>query len=310
MKQSITEKIEKQNELKNIFNIRAEKIVELIQPLQFNNLKIKVSAIMRDVEHPGLRPTHEHPNYELVINDTGKFINNAENRQGTLSHTLKNALLIPSGILHNRKYCAPLTINTTFKFDIESDSENASQIHDFIAQYMTAHNYQLSLNDKSCKLYKMAFGLDADIQNGNPAIDSHMISAFLLELLHPLLAAFFADSEKNEPEKYTTTLLVNRIKLLLKKYNNCKFFTNDFLIQQFNLSPNYLNRVFRQKTGMSIRRCWEIQRLEYIKNLIKNTNIPFSNIADMLDFSSSSQFARYVKSHFKETPTQMRTRKQ
>ena len=304
-----TEKEKFFNDQRNKFNLYADKLVENLPVLHINNVSIKIIAIMRDLDYTRTLPVHEHPDFELCINDAGKYISYAEDTHSTFSPAEKKVLLVPPGVLHYRKYCAALTVNTTFRFRIESPDYNAIKIHQFYNQYLLENNYQLAISDKMHKLYKLTLGPDAELKKENLQSDCHIVSALLCSLLQPLTAIDIPAPTENESAKNSHDLLVNQIKLLVAKYNNSPFFSNNFLWHKFNFSSNYLNRIFRQQTGMSIRHYWEIQRLKYIQNIIEDKDISFSNIAQMLKFSSASQFSKYVKLHFKMTPSEMREHK-
>lgn len=295
--------------MRNRFNLYAEKIVENIPPLQLNGITVRLTALMRDIDYHRLLPVHEHPDFELCFNDVGKFISYAEETHNDFFPQKKYALLIPPGILHHRKYCAAVTINTAFRFDIESSDIDTTKVHTLLSEYLFENNFQLPLNKKLEQLYKTFFALDNDFSSENIMLDCRIISAFLYGVLQPLTLLDISASSGAEAEKNSPDLLVNRLKLLVAKYNNAKFFSHDFLRNKFDLSSNYLNRVFRQKTGMTIRRYWEIQRLKNIQKLIEDTDMPFSNIAQMLKFATPTQFSKYVKKHFSKTPTQMREQK-
>ena len=59
------------NEQRNKFNLYAEKLVENLPVLHINNVSIKIIAIMRDLDYKRLLAVHEHPDFELSINDAG-----------------------------------------------------------------------------------------------------------------------------------------------------------------------------------------------------------------------------------------------
>lgn len=302
MRQVNAEKLNKYNEMRNRFNLYAEKIVENIPPLQLNGITVKLTALMRDIDYHRLLPVHEHPDFELCFNDVGKFTNYAEGTHNDFFPNKKHALLIPPGVLHSRKYCAAATINTTFRFYIESSDIDTTKIHTLLSEYILKNNFQLPVNEKLENLYKTVFSLKHDLNRENIMLDCRIISAFLYGILQPLGLLDISASTGDKNEKNSPDLLINKIKLLVAKYNNAKFFSHDFLRYKFDLSSNYLNRVFRQKTGMTIRRYWEIQRLKNIQKLIEDTDMPFSNIAQMLKFATPTQFSKYVKKHFNQTP--------
>jgi transcriptional regulator GlxA family with amidase domain len=72
------------------------------------------------------------------------------------------------------------------------------------------------------------------------------------------------------------------------------------------VSARQLNRVFGEKTGQSIMNFYRNLRLEYARNLLRNSSMPLTEIALATGFSSSAHFSKSFASQFGGPPSVMR----
>jgi AraC family transcriptional regulator len=80
------------------------------------------------------------------------------------------------------------------------------------------------------------------------------------------------------------------------------------LAQQSGLSPFHFARLFRQATGESPHQYVVNRRIETAQRLLKETDLPLSQIALMTGFSSQSHFTRTLTRHLGQPPRQYRLR--
>lgn len=78
------------------------------------------------------------------------------------------------------------------------------------------------------------------------------------------------------------------------------------LAENFRLSSFYLSRKFKEITKYSIPQYINNIRLEFSKELLKNTNNTVTEIANEMGYGSSSHFARVFKKYLGSTPQQYR----
>ena len=290
-----------------LFNCYANRLVEKLPVLTIGSLEIQLISIMRDYERPKRIPFHEHPNFELTVNDRGRFENYVEDARSIFTPKEQYLSLCPVGILHSRKYCAPLTINTTFHFSINHPAEKVFSRE--LEKYLVRNGCRIPIDAGSRMLYELVFGRKNQLFQNNTAVECYLLSAFLYGLLAPVFQTVKAQSPaaaSGRVRPFTQDELVSEIKVLTVKYMNAQFFPKDLLWNYFHLSRNYLNRIFRQKTGISIRRYWEEQRLIQICKLIEDTDTPFNNIARTMAFKSAAQFSKFVRLHFGRSPSELR----
>lgn len=74
------------------------------------------------------------------------------------------------------------------------------------------------------------------------------------------------------------------------------------------LNPDYLSRLFKQQTGVSLSEYVQQQRLNLAKNLLTQTSLPVGNIALDLGYSSFSYFTRVFKAATGCAPMEYRKR--
>jgi AraC-like DNA-binding protein len=76
--------------------------------------------------------------------------------------------------------------------------------------------------------------------------------------------------------------------------------------ESINLHPGYLQRVFKLKTGTSIMHYLNNFRMEKTQMLLRQTEIPISEIADYVGISSRQYLHMMFKKHTGMTPVQYR----
>ena len=77
----------------------------------------------------------------------------------------------------------------------------------------------------------------------------------------------------------------------------------------FNLSTRRVQQIFTYELNISPKKYITQRKMEESYRLVKDTSIPFYEIAEMLCFSSAYHFSRDFKDYFNETPTNIRKNK-
>jgi len=78
------------------------------------------------------------------------------------------------------------------------------------------------------------------------------------------------------------------------------------LAKEANLTPKYLSKRFVQLSGITISQYILDVRLNYAKNLVVTTDIPFKQICISCGFNAIPHFSRSFKAKFKLSPKHMR----
>lgn len=80
------------------------------------------------------------------------------------------------------------------------------------------------------------------------------------------------------------------------------------LAQEFHISLTALKQTFRALYGMPMDSCLRHQRMALAKELLRETDLPISEIAGRVGYESHSQFTAAFRSQERQTPVQYRSR--
>lgn len=99
------------------------------------------------------------------------------------------------------------------------------------------------------------------------------------------------------------------IKTILLRFDNTKNIKEGLssITEGINYSPIYINRVFKQYTGVNLRTFLNETRLKLAAIYIETSDYSTREISDMLGFSSDSFFYRQFKNKYGLTPTEYRS---
>lgn len=75
-----------------------------------------------------------------------------------------------------------------------------------------------------------------------------------------------------------------------------------------HFNPNYLMRVFKNKTGMSILEYMARARIEAAKKILKGTQLPVKEVAYMVGYEDSVYFTKVFRKETGMTPSKFRSR--
>ena len=111
--------------------------------------------------------------------------------------------------------------------------------------------------------------------------------------------AFFPSKESME------THLVRSAKQILTEKADSTFNVND-LCQELGYSRSYLSKLFREQTGETIANFFTKQKINQAKQLIREGDLNFAQISDMLCFDNPQYFSRVFKRITGMTPTEFK----
>lgn len=80
------------------------------------------------------------------------------------------------------------------------------------------------------------------------------------------------------------------------------------LAEQVGLTPQYLSRLFKKETGMTVTSYIQKERVREAKNLLRFTDYTYLEISSFLNFVSQSYFIQIFKRHTGMTPQEYRIR--
>jgi AraC-like DNA-binding protein len=81
----------------------------------------------------------------------------------------------------------------------------------------------------------------------------------------------------------------------------------DRIALEFNMSPSYISRYFKDQTGYSLMQYVDMLRMKEVKKLLQETNIPLKTIIEQVGYVDKSSFYRKFKKKEGTTPAQYRS---
>ena len=81
---------------------------------------------------------------------------------------------------------------------------------------------------------------------------------------------------------------------------------NDQIAQALFLNVDYLNRIFKKETGMTLSEYISVKRIDRAKLLLLTTRMPVSEVAMSVGFQSFSYFSKIFKKRVGVEPSKFR----
>lgn len=99
--------------------------------------------------------------------------------------------------------------------------------------------------------------------------------------------------------------VIREIQLFIRQHYADNISLNS-LAEQFFLHPNYLSRLFKEKTGQNFIDYLTGVRMEKVKELLKNSNRKIVEICDLAGYDNPRYFSRVFKQYTGMTPSEYR----
>lgn len=131
-------------------------------------------------------------------------------------------------------------------------------------------------------------------------IGDYFMLSLLIELTQQSVSSYLASVTSAESDKAFSKLL---------EWIRLKSTTGVALsdvAREFHYNKNYLSRLFRRKTGMSIGGYINTLKISQAKHLLYETIYPIKQIAGMLGYTDDKYFMRLFKQYEHMSPTQFR----
>jgi len=108
------------------------------------------------------------------------------------------------------------------------------------------------------------------------------------------------------PRPLTPTMLEGRVGKILRMVESGTTFTICDLALEFNLSPSYLQRLFKHQTGVCMGEWINEQRLQRAAHLLANSYLSVKEIAHNVGYEHASSFIRAFERRFTQAPARYR----
>ena len=115
----------------------------------------------------------------------------------------------------------------------------------------------------------------------------------------------FTTIVKHTKETPTGSRDVEKAKSYIRQKIYTKLPVKD-VAENCGINADYLSRLFLEKTGVTLKKYIQDQKINAACHLLKYTDYPLSYIATLLDFSTQSHFGNVFKKCKGETPAQYR----
>ena len=98
---------------------------------------------------------------------------------------------------------------------------------------------------------------------------------------------------------------VGKVKALVAQHLD-KDISCEEIAAQVYLNPIYLNRIFKKETGLSLSEYMQLQRLSLAQDLLVDTDMPVSTVAQRVGYTNFSHFSRLFRKHAGCSPVEYR----
>ncbi len=141
-------------------------------------------------------------------------------------------------------------------------------------------------------------------------IETHIDSCYHDEYLSSLLKFILVSivrqkQEEITPERQKGTALTRRMIEYIQG-NFQRPIQNEDIAAHLHFNASYLNRVFKQHTGMTIHRFLLMQRLNAVLQTLESEDISIAAAAEAAGFSDIPHFTKTFKKHVGKTPKEYR----
>lgn len=141
------------------------------------------------------------------------------------------------------------------------------------------------------------------IEEGLTAVcESKSVRICTLEYLAKLLSVLVVEPTCVKDDQ---NVLITQIDQYIKK-NYMKDIQINEIADMFNVSRNYLFRIFKKNKGISLKSYLSDIRIQDAKAMLITTDIPITQISEMLGFKTYSAFFKLFKAATNSTPKEYR----
>lgn len=271
---------------------------------------ITVEHMVRPAAY-GMNYNHFHPEYEIYFLLHGKRQLFYENRSYILEGG--NLALIDSSRIH-MMMSVPGDTDSYYERIILYISKEKVEEYDKIfpelgmGDYFQHHDgiYMLSSEGRQqiTQMFEVLMQeLDGELEKSRTLIDLTIIRFFInfWRLNRP--AIYFLDrSKRRRKGKFSIAHEVSEFISL----HFCEQIPLEELAERFRVSESYLSRSFKDVVGVGIREYINILRIRKAQEMLEESRLSVSEIAEAVGFDSASYFGRVFQKHLAVSPSQYR----
>ncbi len=239
---------------------------------------------------------HAHDRVEIMYIISGECeIHIKDYATGKISFKKGDFILINAGVPHKlivsgASDCKMMNIEFIFvkKVNFLPSLREFAQNVDELRQLLDSGEPFLILKDYE-DVYQMLKSLVVDLNSLSDGQQSISASLLIYEILLKTSIAAVRRRNESAAENY-----VNRTKRFINLHYDQKLTLKEISAYS-NINEDYLNRVFKKETGVTVIEYLNNVRIEKAKMLLENTNIPIIDISDYVGISSRQYFNQVFK---------------
>lgn len=259
---------------------------------------------------PGFRvPEHEHPYYCLTFVErsfmrTGCDGLIVENRAGK-----PTLFFLPPAVSHSCCFGEEgEEAHLGWSVNFQLGGAHAMEVNERIARHAAELGYEIPLSGEMAFLLRELRRQGMSEAPLAPELVAHLLAAFLEMVMQRNFPEALAESSGREALR--TMFRHDRLEAM-KRAMWAMIRDPDpvrNLAECFELSPRHLNRIFRQGTGKSIKEYQNELRIASACDLLRNSTLPVSLVAEAVGFHRPGLFAAFFRKHLHRTPQEYRLR--
>lgn len=195
-------------------------------------------------------------------------------------------------------------LNSNFFNRLSEDSILSSFFINAINKDRNHDNYIIFHSERSRKLIVFFNELLCELYD--PSINSFdMISSLITLILCELINVY-----ENDIERQNLDMNKNSISPILRFIEgNYKVCTLESTAHFFNMNPNYLTTLLKQRTGKSYKELIQNQRLSKAGQMLRNSSLSVTAVANEVGYENISFFYKKFKEQYKCSPKEYRERR-
>lgn len=168
-----------------------------------------------------------------------------------------------------------------FHFFINAINEQTDHLHHLLFHSENNRRIQLFFQEFFCECF-------------DPSINSRDILYHLFYVIMAELINVYENDLTTEQDSVTHTPVASIIRYIESNYKTC---TQKSVADFFHISPNYVSLLLKRHIGMNYIQLVQEKRLSVAANLLQNTSLPISMIANESGYENVTFF--YKKFHQK-----------
>ena len=246
----------------------------------------------------GMHDMHNHAHYEILYIFKGERILYVEKEKYLLN---KNTIAVLPPYLLHRTTCSPDDTPSKFHIGFTKDFvDKMIKILDIdVLSVFSNNRHVISVDDQTGETVKNLMEKMLKCNDENDVYNDQMFLLMLCELL----TIFSKINHKDQG--YTENALMDKM-IEYVETNFAEEITLDVLAKHFYINKYEISRMFTKNMGISFVKYLTRVRIEYSKNLLSNTELSITQVADLAGFQSPSNFTRVFSGKIGMSPSQYR----